>query len=119
MPLWVWVHHPPPTQIPLQYDEELGNTVGVGVQIQDQEVEQLLLDESLWYRKRVGEKSEVQFIGGASGTEIRLSTEPLDSDDTLPLLRVVSLELMLKSVVLSLQKLGCRCSNRWARKIFG
>ena len=56
---------PPPTQIPLQYDEELGNTFGMGVQIQDQEVEQLLLDESLWYRKRLGEKSELQFIGGA------------------------------------------------------
>ena len=56
---------PPPTQIPSGYNEELGSTVGVGVQIDEQNVEQLLLDESLWYRKRLGEKSELQFIGGA------------------------------------------------------
>ena len=47
---------PPPIQIPSGYNERLGNTVGVGVQIDDQNVEQLLLDESLWYRKRFGDK---------------------------------------------------------------
>ena len=56
---------PPPTQIPTHFTEEVGTTFGFGIQVSEQTVEQLFLDDSLWYRKRIGEKSEIQFIGGS------------------------------------------------------
>ena len=57
---------PPPTQIPIGFDQEFGSTFGTGAQVENQEIEQLLLDESLWYRKRIGDKSEFQLVGGAA-----------------------------------------------------
>ena len=56
---------PPPTKIPDGFHQEFGNTFGVGIQTQDQEVEQLFLEKSFWFRKALGKKNEFQIMGGA------------------------------------------------------
>ena len=63
---------PPPTQIPVDFHQELGSTFGTGVQIKDQKVDQIFLEESLWYRKRIDDKSEVQIMGGAAWNDAPL-----------------------------------------------
>jgi len=55
---------PPPTQIPSGHTQEFGSTVGTGVQIEEEEIQQIFLEESFWYRHVLSDKSEVQLLGG-------------------------------------------------------
>ena len=58
---------PPPTQIPDGFKHEIGSTLGSGIQLLEyQESPPLFLEKSLWYRKSIGEKSELHLLGGGA-----------------------------------------------------
>lgn len=63
---------PPPTKIPMGSTQEIGVQHSTALQVEGNEINQIFLEEAIWYRKKLNSNSELQLAGGAfwNGTPI-------------------------------------------------